>query len=260
MSFRTRDALKVSALIGLFALVGCGGDKSSVDATGGTGTGGAGGSGAGGTGGAPLPPQPCSHTAPPTATISNFVPWGSDGKWGATGELTGGQALYQDTSGSTGFTVTVDADAGDPALHLTGTVVNGGYTGFVMWFGPCVDASAYQGIKFDISGTLGGATMSFQVQMNDDYPTDVTNKKGACAGGSWTETTCWNNRAAVTVDTDAGPVTTPITLSYAWADLVDGYPTTPIDPSQLLGIQWEANCSATAGCAVDLTIDNVVFY
>jgi hypothetical protein len=267
MFISTSDAFKVSALIGALAFAGCGGDKSSPEeATGGTGasagnatagstTGGAANAGSSTGGGGGLPPQSCSQTAPPNATISNFVPW-NNGSWGASGDLTGGQSLYQTATdaAAAGFSPSVDGTAADPALHVTATVVaGGGYAGYVMWFHPCVDASAYTGISFDISGSLGGATLSFQVQMNDDYPIDVGNQKGACAGGSWTQTTCWNNRAAVTVTADV------TTVSFTWAELIGGYPTTPVDPRQLLGIQWEANCSTTAACAVDLTLDNVQF-
>jgi hypothetical protein len=256
------DAFTVSALIGALALAGCGGDKSSPEeANGGTGaTAGSpsAGSGTGGTtnagsgnGGAAPTPQSCSQTAPPNNHISTFVPW-NNGSWGAQGDLTGGQSLYQGDTASA-ITATVDNTVADPALHLAATVTTGGYSGYVMWFGPCVDASAYSGISFDISGSLGGATLAFQVQMNDDYPIDVANKKGACTGGSWTQTACWNNRAAVTVTAD------PTTVSFTWAELTGGYPTTPIDPRQLLGIQWEANCSGAAACVVDLTLDNVQF-
>jgi hypothetical protein len=267
MFISTSDACKVSALIGALAFAGCGGDKSSPEeATGGTGasagnatagstTGGSAnaGSSTGGSGGAA--PQSCSQTAPPNATISTFVPW-NNGAWGATGDLTGGQSLYQTATdaASAGFTPSVDNTAANPALKVTATVVaGGGYAGYVMWFRPCVDASAYAGISFQISGSLGGATLSFQVQMNDDYPIDTANKKGACTGGSWSQTACWNNRAAVTVTADV------TTVSYTWDELIGGYPTSPVDPRQLLGIQWEANCSTATACPVDFTIDTVQF-
>jgi hypothetical protein len=83
---------------------------------------------------------------------------------------------------------------------------------------------------------------------------DTVNGKGACLG-TWSSG-CANNHTAVTV------AATPTVTNLAWAFLIGGLPITPADPAELLGVQWQVNCplTATAGCAVDLTLDDVAFY
>ncbi len=251
-----RGDVAIAALVGAFVSAGCG-DTTNRAGSGDTTPGNvyAGAMGIGGSGS--TQPQTCYRAAAPNTHISDFTVW-DGGNWGYPNDLNGGATLYQSDSPSA-FQADVDVNAADPNLHLVANVLPTGYAGFVMWFAACVDASRFSGIQFELGGTLGGATLSFQVQMNDDYPVDARNKKGACLGGNWTEATCWNNRAEVTLDADAGDLTR---FSYAWADLKDGHPISPIDPTQLIGLQWEATCSGSSDtiCAVDLRLDTVEFF
>jgi hypothetical protein len=262
------DAFKVSALIGVLAFAGCGGDKSSPEeATGGTGasagsapggaagaagarTGGAGGGNA--TGGAA--PYQCSGTAAPGPSIAP----GTNGTWGSASDVGGGTFPYQDV---TADAVTADKTTTAGSVILTATVAASGYTGYGIYFkdpDKCWSAAAYQGIRFTISGDLGGTSMQFQVQTNNDYPIDTANSKGACPG-TWSSG-CGNNSYAV----PAASVTAAATvIDVPWAQLTGGKPN-PVESAELLGLQWQFNCTSPLDggttCPLNVTLGAVEFY
>jgi hypothetical protein len=99
------------------------------------------------------------------------------GSWGdsSVSEITGGTSLY---SGAPADSITQSVTSG--TLELKATISVGGYTGIVLWFTPCVNASKFTGLQFPASGSLGGANMIIKVQTSPDYPVDVTNTKGKC--------------------------------------------------------------------------------
>jgi hypothetical protein len=258
------DALILAALIGAFVFAGCGGDTSapeasalSANATGGSAVGAGGasaGSATGGTAGAQL----CLKTPAPSTHISDFTVW-EEGNWGyQNGDLTGGQSLYQSDASAT-FTVSVDLSAPDPNLRLVAHDGTGAYSGYVMWFATCTDASKYLGIQFEVGGDLGGGALDFQVQTSTNYPIDGRNQKGECTG-TWS-TGCANNHHAVTVTPDLTRV------QFTWAELTEGSTqevdggsrNSPMDPTNILGVQWQVNCPSSATCDMDFRIDTVEF-
>jgi hypothetical protein len=185
------------------------------------------------------------------------------GSWGyPNGDLTGGQSLYQSDTSAT-FAASVDTSLDDPYLHLTANDVPGAYSGYVMWFASCLNAAApaphpetpYSGIRFKVKGSLGGASLQFQVQTSTNYPIDGKNQKGECVGG-WGSLTCANSYVTVTVTSDW------TTVSYTWDQFTGGYPVTYLDPSNILGLQWQANCptSAKEPCVMEIDIDRVEFF
>ena len=237
----------VTSLATVLALGACGGE------TGGDAAGGGGGVGAGGSDAGGLPTiTACPGVPAPNAHISDFSVW-DDGTWGAAGDLRGSQSFYQ-SDFSARFTGSVDTTAANPRLRLTATMPIGGYAGYVMWFGPCVDASAFSGIRFQVAGDLGGGTLIFEVQTNSNYPSSSTSPRGACVG-EW-GASCADNYAVVTV------TGSPTTVSSTWAELTGGAPVSPADPHELVGLQWQANCPVSAGqpCLVNLTLDTVEFF
>jgi hypothetical protein len=262
------ERLTLAALVGAFVVAGCGGDTSGTrpkadagNATGGsvTGTGGASaGSATGGSAGA----QTCLKTPAPNTHISDFTVW-EDGNWGyPDGDLTGGQSLYQSDTSAV-LTPSVDTSLDNPYLKLLANLPIGGYTGYVMWFANCLNAAApvphpetpYSGIQFKVKGNLGGASLQFQVQTSTNYPIDGKNQKGECVGG-WGSLTCNNNYVEVTL----APEWT--TASFTWDQFTGGYPVTYLDPSNILGLQWQANCptSAKERCVMEIDIDRVEFF
>jgi len=215
--------------------------------TGGTnGTGGATG-GSGGTGGAePTVGYGCARVSVPTSDITDFSGW-DEGAWGdASCCLTGGTFTYQ-PSGADPLVLAVE----EGILLVTGSVAAGDYAGFGFWFGPCTDASAYSGITFAIGGDGGGAQLMLQMQTSRNYPVDDANAKGEC-DGSWGDP-CASNEVEVGMPVEDG------VFRVTWGELTGGAPISPVDPTELLGIQWQLNCGDEP-CDVAITLDDVAFY
>jgi hypothetical protein len=258
------ERLMLAALVGAFVVAGCGGDTSGsrpkIGAGGATlgAVGTTAGSATGGSAGA----QACLKWPMPNTHISDFTQW-EDGVWGypGVGDLTGGQSLYQ-SDNSAVFTPSVDLSLPNPFLRLQASDQPGGYSGYVMWFDYCADASRYQGIRFKIRGNLGGATLQFQVQTSTNYPIDGRNQKGECVGG-WGSSTCNNNYVTVTMSTvtdDAG-TSDWTTAEYTWDKFTGGFPIDHLDPSNILGLQWQANCPTSGKlCSMTIDLDRVEFF
>lgn len=269
----------LGAVLTIFAVGGCGGDKSAPPtSTGGAPNGGSAsdvggstngggntstGGGNKGTGGATSGPAVVpralmtdfSEIAEGTqATTANpSLAWGDSSKG-----LTGGTFLYQqaDADALTG-TIT------NAALHLSGNIAANDYAGFGFYFGPNQgsDASKYSGFSFTLSGSLGNSTVDVQMQMTPDYPLHQSNK-GTCDyvtadAGMWVY--CKNPHVSLSTLLPGGVTTAAQTVQVPWTSLTGGNPVSAIDPTQLLGIQFQFNCG-TAACAVDVTLDDLTFY
>ena len=211
---------------------GAGGSTSSSDATGGA----AGTEAAAGAGG-------CQHYSAPSEAITDFSSWTTDGNWGTNTTLTGGSFTYPENSS---LTLAVDAEV----LSVTGTVAATEYAGFGLWFGPCTDASAYSGVTFTIGGDSGQSQVVLQLQTSQNYPIDTENDKGECEG-SWSDG-CASNQLVLEVPASPG------TIEVLWDELSGGVPIEGVDPTELLGIQWQFSCG-DADCNVNITVDDVAF-
>jgi hypothetical protein len=259
------NPMKAAALVGAFLLVRCGGDtrgsRPKIDAgvnAGGAATG-VGGSSTGTATGGYAGAQLCLKTPAVNTHIADFTQW-DNGNWGyAPGDLVGGQSPYQSDSSAT-VTASVDTSLPDPYLKLTATIPSGGYTGYVMWFGTCVDASKYSGIQFKVKGkNFGSCTLDFQVQTSTNYPIDGKNLKGECMG-DWTaksadQLVCKSNHAAVTVTLDW------TTASFPWNHLQEGQPVAIMDPSDILGIQFQVSAATGVTCpGLELDLDTIEFF
>ena len=139
----------------------------------------------------------------------------------------------------------------DEALHITGTVND--YAGLGMWFGPCVDASAYAGVTFTIGGTVGEMGEAvLQVQQSDNKAFEDTN--GSIRGDCDSDVnTCAYNEAVYSVPETAGEV------SVCFADMTGGSPNASVDNSMLYALQFQFHCETDGMCALDVTLDDVMF-
>jgi hypothetical protein len=255
---------------------------ASGAATGGATTGGAAGAGTGGatggtagaaTGGTAgmdcvpnTPAQTCSGAAvnshmTPDGLLINWATYNvSSGAWGdsAVGDLTGGTSKY------TGKMVDpIAVELVGSALHVTATIPPytpdvaddaENYAGLVFWFGPCINASEYGGVTFDVGRTMGGAALRLQVQTSLNYPSEPQNSKGQCifmdCTSKWSE--CKGPDTLVTVPEASEAVMLP------WANFTTGSPNDGVTPEGLVGLQFQLECqSQTTACAVDITLGNV---
>lgn len=262
------------------ALISLGCSSSNSTSTPGTGggSGGKGGSGSGGTSGGggtsgPVDAGPVYGCAmsdpPPSPLIADFV--SADGGV----ELTGGFSAYGSNA--------VDL----PSYSLTGGVFNitdavvtsSGYqyVGVVLYFSgntggtDCVDASAYAGIEFSLSGTLMGTGCSLSYSTQDSEHSAVvidpstgkpTDPKASGAVGI-----AGSSYAPQLNILPAMLTTTPQTIKVPFDDssLQPGVPTAGIDPKKITGAQWQLTVPPTGDsgggeCDLNVTIDNVTFY
>lgn len=189
----------------------------------------------------------CETAAPPNCLINEFsanfmCAEGNPGVgdcdtccWGDDTSLSGGAFTYKDgASDEPSYTHGADS------IIFTGTATE--YSGFGLWFGPCTDASMWEGIELQITGDLGGGKLVAQLQTDQNYPMEET--KGSCdfvALGA-DEDTKWN--VCTNPQADVGEITAdglaPIRLP--WSAFTGGAPVSEVDPKQLRGIQIQVGC------------------
>jgi hypothetical protein len=154
------------------------------------------------------------------------------------------------TGGDPGGTVAPTAVTTSGSLVMTfgggATTTMFPYAFVGMGLNSCTDASAYTGVTFTASGTLSaGCTIQFS----------VIDKEHATSGGTCT-TGCYPGGTIFTPAATATPVTLPFAGQPAGGTDVAG--AAPVDPTQILSIQWQVNPPA-AGCTGTITVDDVKF-
>ncbi len=131
------------------------------------------------------------------------------------------------------------------------------YIGTTLYFLSCLDASAFTGVEFTISGSITSAcqlVFGANDVVHDDHASDP---KGSCDAGSM----CYSPNMAVKM----AVTSTPTTIQVPWI-MGSSVPDVPLDPSQLVGVQWQFTIAPAAdggtpqNCTADLHITNVKFY
>lgn len=245
-----------------------GAGKVCGETGGGKGTGGASGTGgvsggkggiSGGTGGAggTTPVMVCSGMPPSRALITDFsdaTAGTSAISFGTAPNIGGGSYTYAAPgltapvlslapapAGSTGQALEVAASPGlvtDPA---------NAWTGFGLGFDMCVDASAYTGVEFTVTGTLGNCALTFTPIFSEDNSVTDDPTFGACTG-----TSCFAGQSAAL---------SPGTNIVHFADVIGGSPQPFVDPRALTGVQWQLNApfDGVSVCSANFAVTNVTF-
>ncbi len=230
--------------------------------TAGTGTGtagtGAGTAGSGAGGGSGSGAYACAGTKPTAALITDFSDLvagtaANAGQYtfGGTNAVSGGTFSYQ--TGALTYTTSA------MSLEVAGMVKD--YDGFGLYFGTCVDASAYTGVSFNIKGNVGtSGKILFSFQTNADTGINSTTMKGACpvtppADPNNDYAECHFGQIPVTVPAGGGVVT------VKFSDSTGGLPVAGVDGRDLLGLQWAFNWAGATDTpyAADVTVDDVMF-
>ncbi len=216
------------------------------------GKGGQGGStGQGGTGGGAPPPSPCVGSPPPSALITDFsdAVAGDPILFGTPPQITGGTFSYAAPALTPPVLTLATGANGTPALAVASnpgqpTDPANGYFGFGLFFDSCVDASAYNAVKFTVNGTLGDCAIRFAVTSSENVsPAD--DPRGTC-----TETTgCYPPSTQLTT---TGTIVVPF-----FGFTFPGSPNV-VDPTSLVGIQWQMDTLGVA-CHASFTIDDISF-
>jgi hypothetical protein len=223
-----------------------GGTGGSTGGSAGTGTttGGSGGMSTGGMGaGGAATGFGCPS---PTAASCNYIT-----NWGTftNGMFGGGLYVYGDLKQDT-------TDTGE--FHVSGTVTT--YSGFGIYFNSCTDVSAYSNVTFTVAGTsanMMASSLWYIIQQNSDEPVDSMGMKGACTGMPGNP--CQSPYTQFAVSDTAQTI--------AFSALAGGATMAPattdgkFDPKQAIGMQWQfrPETAQTAGYAVDVKLDNLMF-
>ena len=242
---------------------------SATASTGGIpgGGGGAGGASSTGDGVACLPvtvPLITDFTYVPDGGSPTTVQFGDD-----TTTFSGGEFVYP-TSGN--YVVTSDVTGNN--WHISGTI--GDYSGFGLSFDRCsvVDASAYKGISFTLSGVVAaGSIVTMDVgTLNDTIAASWLNAHGGTATADApgrcipTSGTTAYAQSSCLDPTDTILITSiPTTINLMWSDFSGGRPEASVNPSDILTIYWYlppppgVGTSSVTTYTADITIDNLKF-
>ena len=214
------------------------------------------GSGAGGV--SSLPSRPCTPSntlrAPADGLIADF----KDAGGGI--EISGGIVTYAAPKvaglGSASYTTT----GGALAITVnTAPVSKPQFLGVVVAFDKCIDARAFTGVQFTISGSFSGCSLQFAT--GDAEHQDMTFASSFATGpaGSYPP----QDRIAADEMTATPRI---VKAPFAVTD-VQGSPAVPLDPSKLISTQWQFTVPVAAEgetdnpmCKGSVTVDNVKFY
>jgi hypothetical protein len=189
------------------------------------------------------------HTAAPLLTFGGNA-WGSY-TYAAAGQTAPTAALSNDGNGiqiSGGFVSPVTAGAN--------------YEGVGLYYNNsgCLDVTAYTGIQFDFSGTLGGCAIQLGASYSGDASESGNPMRGACAG---TSSTCYGPSYDVTTEALAVTSSSP-TIKVPFNLLSGGMPISTLDPRSIITVQWQLSGplggSDGGACSANFTVENVKFY
>jgi hypothetical protein len=260
-------------------LAACTTQEVTPDGGGGSGPGGSGG-GTGGTGGGSSQYPPSDGIACPTPTVALITDFTYNPDAGVMDQVTfgdftttfsGGQYYYPMTG-----TYAITSNMTGSNWHLTGMV--GDYSGFGLFFAPneCnrINASAFRGISFTISGTVMGSAVIFEVDtlknaiapswLSTHGATPKTTDAGHCvpnaaAVNQYAQTDCVQPTTSVPVTANPTPQT------ILWGDFTNGKPDPAPNKAEIVGIRWilpnppGVATPSVAPYMVDLVIDNLSF-
>lgn len=224
-------------------------EPAAAGAGGGAGSGGVGG-GSGGAGARPCVPS-TTLPAPVGGLIADFM--GSDG-----GVNLGGGLFVFPSSGTAEPHIGTDGEA----FHVTenqAATAAAQYVGAGLYFTSCIDASAFSGVAFSLSGAFSGCSLQFatgDVEHQDPATTSLFATGPAGAYPPQTPLTAGEVTSAPQVmKVPFGPTT------------ILGNPATPLDPHKIIYVLWQLTIPPAAptdgppaACSAELTIDDVTFY
>jgi hypothetical protein len=109
----------------------------------------------------------------------------------------------------------------------------------------CIDASAYSGVSFTLSGDLGTCNLTLAFPTADDLDSMIDPARGLCSGS------CYPSQFTLS--------STSTSVSFTATPVVPGMPVSAVDKAKLLGVQWALVPSGTTSCTASFTIDDVKF-
>jgi hypothetical protein len=189
---------------------------------------------------------------------------------GTVTDMTFGDFATTLSGGTFIYPTSMVSDMSASNWHITGTVSD--YTGMGLYFNNCalVDASAYRGISFTISGvtssstpnmltmgvSIAADTVAYSWYVAHDAGTSAPNF-GTCypASGNLYDGTCADPMRVFTIPTTAQTVT------ILFSEFLGGRPVATVNPAQITSIYWFFPWSGTGTTpfTVDVVIDDLSF-
>jgi hypothetical protein len=268
-----------AAVLGMLGLASCStedadppmaaGGMSGAGTTGGATSGGSAGStssggtsGSGGSGGAPMAcvPQPAPlggvFLDEGTADANPDRAGGFFSFGDFTNTFSGGNFIYPEM-GTYPLTSTWTSGGN---WNISGTV--GDYSGFGFYFRCRSDLSAFDGIAFTISGSVGTPPLTMRVgQTTNTYeaPGTAEPKGGTCVPADLANTGASCTEPKIVIEVTADPVEHEIT----WDQFTGGLPIDTVNPANFMDFgfyfAWGGEPPVTTAYEVDVTLDNVRF-
>ena len=204
---------------------------------------------------------------PTTPVVSQVITTGgkaaTNGVMFGTGLNAWGSYTYAG-SGQTAPTVGVTSDGN--GLQIAGGFVppiaaGNDYQGAGLFYGSseCLDATGMTGVEFDFSGTLGGCALALGIGFSGDSSTTDGTRAGCTAPAGM----CYPPSADVTAAAGSATAASP-TIEVPFASLGGGSPISTVDPSTIVGVQWQLTSPSGApdggACSASFTVSNVKFY
>jgi hypothetical protein len=163
-------------------------------------------------------------------------------------------------SGQTAPTAAVTSD-GNGIQITAGFVapVTANYEGVGLYYNSasCLDVTAYTGVQFDFSGTMGGCTLALGSLSSGDASGSDNPMRGACTAS--TSTSCYGPSYDVTAKALASTPASP-TIKVPFDLLSGGMPISPLDPRTIITVQWQLTSPTGGACSAIFTVENVKFY
>ena len=190
------------------------------------------------------------------ATAPLFTFGSADDAWGSYTYAASGQTAPMAMATTDGNGIQISGGFVPPVTS------SNNYMGVGLYYNSasCLDATAYTGVQFDFSGTLGGCAIQLGASFSGDASSSGNPGRGTCAG---TSSTCYGSSYDVTTAVLAATPSSP-TIKVPFDMLSGGMPISAIDPHTLLTVQWQLSSGpgATDGgaCSADFTVENVKFY
>jgi hypothetical protein len=248
----------IAAIVGFVMVAACGSSPGRTGVAGGSAAGG-GGTAGGGAGGAVSstavsPGRECTASSIQAAPVDGRIASLME----ANGGLTVEGRLLTYPSGSAAPTYSI----GDGTLRISENAPATSapqYLGVVVAFTSCIDASAFTGVQFTMSGSFSGCSMQFAT--GDVGHQDAATGAPHATGGPG----AYPPQLQITAD-QLSP--SPLTLRVPFAGgTTGGSPATPLDPSKLILVLWQWTLApAQAGdngatmCTAEISISNLMFY
>jgi hypothetical protein len=131
------------------------------------------------------------------------------------------------------------------------------YPGMILSFPGCIDASAFSGVAFDVSGSIAGCSMQYATNFIEDdaFPSDP---RGLC-----------NQPVCYSPQTSLFPTSAATTVEVPWSSLTffaTGNPVAdPDDPARIDSLEWQFTVPAASdggsdACIANADITNLRFY